>query len=169
MSRSPAPEPDDFRLRDVAIAAYGPSALFGLAEGAMLPVVTLSAIERGASLSLAAFIAALLGLASILTNIPAGALTTRIGERLSMVYASIASVAGLVLCILPFVLCAFGAEIFILGASVLEVMLARQSYFTDVVPEHMRALARSTLGGSMRFGMFIGPFISAATMHFFGM
>src|SRR5690606_38609658 len=112
MSRSPAPEPDDFRLRDVAIAAYGPSALFGLAEGAMLPVITLSAIERGASLSIAAFIAALLGIGSILTNIPAGALTTRIGERLSMVLAAAASAVGLLLCIVPFGLWIYGAGVF---------------------------------------------------------
>jgi len=168
MSRSPAPEPDDFRLRDVAIAAYGPSVLFGLAEGAMLPVITLSAIERGASLSVAAFIAALLGIGSILTNIPAGALTTRIGERLSMVLAAAASAAGLLLCILPFGLWVYGAGVFILGAASSVFTLARQSYLTDMVPPRMRARALSTLGGSMRIGVFIGPFLSAAAMHFFG-
>ncbi|MFP3813802.1 hypothetical protein, partial [Bacillus sp. SIMBA_005] len=77
----------------------------------------LSAIERGASLPAAAFIAALLGIGSILTNIPAGALTTRIGERLSMVFAAAASAAGLLLCIAPFGLWIYGAGVFILGAA----------------------------------------------------
>ena len=30
---------DDFRLRSVAIAAFAPATLFGLAEGAMLPAI----------------------------------------------------------------------------------------------------------------------------------
>jgi hypothetical protein len=45
---------EEFRLRSIAVAAYGPAALFGLAEGSMLPVIILSAIDRGASTSIAA-------------------------------------------------------------------------------------------------------------------
>lgn len=168
MKRRPPPDPESFRLRDIAVAAYGPSALFGLAEGAMLPVITLSALERGASLSTAAFIAALLGIGSILTNIPAGALTTRIGERWSMVLAAAASAVGLLLCILPFGLWVYGAGVFVLGSASAVFTLARQTYLTDMVPPRMRARALSTLGGSMRIGVFIGPFLSAAAMHFFG-
>jgi hypothetical protein len=32
----------EFRLRSVAAAAFGPATLFGLAEGAMIPVIALS-------------------------------------------------------------------------------------------------------------------------------
>ncbi len=74
----------DFSLRSIAVAAFGPSVLFGLAEGAMLPVVPLTAVDRGASLALASLLVSLLGIGSILSNIPAGILTTRVGERWSM-------------------------------------------------------------------------------------
>ena len=90
---------EEFRLRSVAVAAYGPATLFGLAEGSMLPVITLSAIDRGASLSAAALVNALLGIASLLTNIPSGALATWIGERRSMLVAAVATVAGLACCL----------------------------------------------------------------------
>jgi hypothetical protein len=30
---------EEFRLRSIAVAAYGPATLFGLAEGSMLPVI----------------------------------------------------------------------------------------------------------------------------------
>ena len=54
-----------FRLRPVAVAAFGPATLFGLAEGAMLPVIALSSIDRGASTAIAALINALLGIGSL--------------------------------------------------------------------------------------------------------
>jgi hypothetical protein len=52
---------EQFRLRSVAIAAFGPATLFGLAEGAMLPVIVLSSVDRGASTAMAALLNALLG------------------------------------------------------------------------------------------------------------
>ncbi len=158
----------EFRLRDIAVAAYGPSVLFGLAEGAMLPVIALSAIDRGASVSTAAFIAALIGIGSILTNIPSGMLATSIGERLSMVIAAGLSALGLIFCILPFGLWVYGSGVFLIGAASSVFSLARQSYLTEMVPVAMRARALSTLGGSMRVGIFVGPFLGAAVMHFFG-
>ena len=161
--------PENFRLRDIAVAAYGPSVLFGLAEGSMLPVITISAIDRGASVAVAAFIAALLGIGSIVTNIPAGILATRIGERLSMVLAALVSALGVLLCILPFGLWAYGFGVLLLGAASSVFNLARQSYLTERVPPQFRARALSTLGGSMRIGVFIGPFLGAGVMHFAGL
>ena len=40
--------------------------------------------------------------------------------------------------------------------------LARQAYLTEAIPLPMRARALSTLGGTFRVGLFIGPFIAAA-------
>ena len=53
---------EEFRLRSVAVAAYGPATLFGLAQGSMLPVIALSAIDRGASPAIAALIGVMAGL-----------------------------------------------------------------------------------------------------------
>jgi MFS family permease len=39
--------------------------------------------------------------------------------------------------------------------------LARQKYLTEAIPIHVRARALSTLGGTSRIGVFIGPFVSA--------
>jgi hypothetical protein len=40
--------PDSFSLRRIAVSAFGPSLLFGLGEGVILPVIPLSARELGA-------------------------------------------------------------------------------------------------------------------------
>ena len=165
---------EEFRLRSVAVAAYGPATLFGLAEGAMLPVIILSAIDRGASTSVAALIAALLGIGSIVTNIPSGILATRIGERRSMLVAAAASVAALALCLVdlgrgPWSLLVYGFGILLMGAASSVYSLARQSYLTEMVPPHLRARALSTLGGTLRIGVFAGPFLGAGATQLWGL
>ena len=47
--------------------------------------------------------------------------------------------------------------------------LARQSYLTEAVAPAFRARALSTLGGVMRIGLFIGPFVAAAAIHRWGL
>ena len=165
---------EEFRLRSIAVPAYGPATLFGLAEGAMLPVITLSAIDRGASTSIAALIGALLGIGSIVTNIPSGILTTRIGERKSMLAAAVATAAGLVLCVINLghgavSLVVYGFGILLIGAASSVYSLARQSYLTEIVPPFMRARALSTLGGTLRVGLFLGPFLAAGAVELWGL
>ncbi|HWK92463.1 MAG TPA: MFS transporter [Luteimicrobium sp.] len=158
----------EFSLRSIAVAAFGPSILFGLAEGAMLPVVPLTAVDRGASLAVASLVVSLLGIGSILSNIPAGILTTRVGERWSMVAAAGISVVGLALCLVDAGLWPLVAGVLLVGCASSVFNLARQSYLTEAVPIHLRARALSTLGGSMRVGVFVGPFLGAAVMHVMG-
>jgi MFS family permease len=165
---------EEFRLRSIAVAAYGPATLFGLAEGSMLPVITLSVIGRGASTSIAALIGALLGIGSIVTNIPSGILATRIGERKSMIVAAIATAVGLAVCLIDLghgvgSLLTYGFGVLLIGAASSVYGLARQSYLTEMVPPHMRARALSTLGGTLRIGVFLGPFLGAGAMELWGL
>src|ERR1700749_3067911 len=118
--RAVAPSQSDFRLRSVAIAAFAPATLFGLAEGAMLPAIAPSAFDRGASASIVALIGALLGVGSILTNIPSGILATRVGERRAMLIAAAVTILGLGLCVLDLgrgtgSLVAYGLGVLLIG------------------------------------------------------
>ena len=165
---------EQFRLRSVAVAAFGPATLFGLAEGAMLPVIALSSIDRGASTAIAALINALLGVGSLVTNIPSGILATRIGERRSMLVAAAVAGTGLILCLVNLgrgglSLVVFGSGVLLLGAASSVYTLARQSYLTEIVPREMRARALSTLGGTLRIGMFAGPFLGAGAEELWGL
>jgi MFS family permease len=161
--------PESFSLRQIALPAFGPSLLFGMGEGAIFPVLALSARELGASSAGAGLIVALVGIGSLLANLPAAALATRYGERRAMVGAAVVSLLGLALCLLapnPWI---FGAGVLMIGISSAVFLLARQAFLIEAVPLHMRARAMSTLGGVMRIGLFIGPFAGAAFIHLMGL
>ncbi|KRE91922.1 MFS transporter [Arthrobacter sp. Soil764] len=161
-----------FSLRSIAVAAFGPTLLYGIGTGAILPVVALSARELGASVAVAALIVTLIGLGSWFFNLPASLVTLRFGERWSIVGAAVA--AGLALAaaatsaVAPNGLLLLAVAMAVVGMSGAVFGLARQKYLTEAVPVAFRARALSTLGGVNRIGVFIGPFAGAAAMQFFG-
>jgi MFS family permease len=157
-----------FSLRRIAVSAFGPSLLFGLGEGAILPVIPLTARELGASVPEAALIVALIGIGSLVSNIPASLITMHRGERAAIVAAALWCTVATALCGWTTHLAVFAIGSFMVGMSQAVFSLARQSYLTEAVPVEYRARALSTLGGVMRIGMFIGPFASAAAIHRFG-
>ncbi len=174
-TKSPALPPaasagtDSFSWRRIALPAFGPSLLFGVGEGAILPIVPLLARELGASVSMAAFVVTLIGLGSLLNNIPASYITIRWGERWAIVAAGLWSAIGMALAVLLPGVVPLAIGCCMVGMSQAIYNLARQSYLTEAVPAAYRARALSTLGGVMRIGMFIGPFLSAAAVHAFGL
>ncbi|WP_163161591.1 MFS transporter [Arthrobacter sp. Alg241-R88] len=167
--------PDDsqpFSLRAIAVAAFGPTLLFGIGQGAILPVVALSARDLGASVAVAALIVTLIGLGSWFFNLPASLVTLKFGERWAIVGAAVA--AGLALAaaglssLIPNGLWLLAVAMAVVGMSGAVFGLARQKYLTEAVPVAFRARALSTLGGVNRIGVFIGPFLGALVMQFSG-
>lgn len=158
-----------FSWKKIIIPAFGPSALMGIGKGAILPVIALSAMDLNASLAESGLIVALIGFGSLICNIPAAMITSRYGERRSLVGASIFFVLALLLCLGASHALMLAAGVLMVGMGTSVFYLARQSYLIDAVPKHMHARAFSTLGGTQRMGMFIGPFIAAGLMHFMGL
>lgn len=161
--------PTDFSLRRIAVSAFGPSLLFGLGEGAILPVIPLTAREMGASVPMTALLVSLIGIGSLVSNIPASLITMHRGERWAIVAAALWCAVAIALCGWTGHLGAFALGCFMVGMSQAVFSLARQSYLTEVVPFEFRARVLSTLGGTMRIGMFIGPFVAAVAIHRYGL
>ncbi|NHN57341.1 MFS transporter [Calidifontibacter sp. DB0510] len=161
-------QPEGFSMRGLAVSAYGPSLLFGLGEGAILPVIPLTAHDLGGSVALAAFVVVLINIGSLVFNVPASVITHRYGERHAIVGAAVMGVLASVLWWMAngLWLLMIGAVLFGMSASIF--MLARQSYLTEAVPPRYRARALSTLGGVMRVGVFLGPFVGAAVIGVWG-
>ncbi|MGO2062182.1 MFS transporter [Leucobacter sp. UCMA 4100] len=155
-------------LRRYAPMIYGPSALFSMGEGAVVPVIPLIAIELGASLATAALAAAALVVGHLVGNLPAGWLVARRGERATMVISgSLASLGVLGMALSPS-LALFMLAVFWVGVCAAAFSIARHAFMTTNVPVTHRARALSMLGGVYRFGVFVGPFIGAAAISLLG-
>ncbi len=160
--------PPAFSLRRIALPAFGPSLLFGIGEGAILPIVPLTARELGASVAQAALVVTLIGVGSLASNVPASAITARFGERRAMIGASLWAAVAMLLCALARDLFVLSAAITMIGMSAAVFNLARLSWVAEAVPIQYRARALSTLGGVLRIGLFVGPFAAAAAIPAFG-
>ena len=170
MSRAtPTPSAGEtFTFRSIALPAYGPTVVAAVGSGATVPVIALSAIDLGASVSVASFAVGLGLIAEIFFAIPAGTLIARVGERRALIWACgidavFSAVAWLVPSLGGYLLAQFA-----LGFTASVFMVARQGYLVEAVPYAMRARAMSTLGGVNRIGLFIGPFIAAPIIHVWG-
>jgi MFS family permease len=161
--------PADFSFRRIAVSAFAPSLLFGLGEGAILPVIPLRARDLGGSVAEAALVVTLIGVGSLLSNIPASLLTMHRGERWAIVAAAVWCALAIGLSAWTSQLAVFALGCFMVGTSQAVFGLARQSYLTEAVPPQFRARAMSMLGGSMRVGLFIGPFVAALAIHGYGL
>ena len=147
--------------RRIAISGYGPTLLSSIGFGAVIPLISLSALHLGASVGMAAFITALLGVGQLVGDLPAGVLAARIGEKRAMVAACLFDAAALTMVYLAHSLPALGIAVFLDGISGAVFGLARQTYLTEAIPLRFRARALSTLGGVFLVGFFLGPLIGA--------
>lgn len=155
-------------LRAIAVPAYAPMTLSCLGLGAVLPVIPLTARALGAPVSVAAFMVALLGIGTLVGDLPAGALASRLGERTALLLGCGLEAAGMLVCVFARETWQLALGVLVLGLSGSVFALARQVFLTEAVPVHLRARALSTLGGVGRIGLFVGPFVGAAAVSAWG-
>lgn len=157
-----------FRLRDVALTAYGPTVVSAIGHGALLPMLALRARELGADLGTAALVVALLGVGQLVASLPAGAVVARVGERWALVGAGLLDAVALVGAGLSQSVLWLGAAVLSSGMMFTVFLLARQQFMIEVVPDAYRARSLSMLGGAHRVGLFIGPLLGALAVHQWG-
>lgn len=164
------PEPSSARhvLLRFAPMIYGPTVLFALGEGAVLPLIPVIAAQLGADVAVAALVASALVVGQLCGNLPAGWAVARFGERLTMAVAGVLALGGVVGLALAPSLGVFAIAILLVGFCAAAFGLARHSFMTTRVPLSFRARSLSLLGGTFRLGMFIGPFVAAALLAIFG-
>jgi len=154
-----------FTLRSLAPSVFIPTIIYEIGNGAVAPVLALTALELGASPAVAGVVVAVLGLGQLLATIPSAALVNRIGDRKAMVMAAVAAGVGMMASYLAGHLVVLAVATLLVGACNAVFYLARQSFVTLVVPASSRAAAMSTLGGTHRIGLFLGPFVGAAAIQ----
>lgn len=151
-------------LRGLGLTVYLPTVVFGIGQGAIQPVIALSALALGASVALAGLMVAIVGIGRVAGDLPAGWLADRIGERATILVSLGIYSVGTATCALAGSLWLLAAGVFAVGVSSSVFGLARHSYVTEAAPYEVRGRALSTLGGMMRIGTFVGPFLGAAVV-----
>ena len=138
---------DPFRVRSLTASVYLPNLLFEIGHGATVPVIALLALDHGASTALAGVIVALRGLGTMVFDVPAGVIVSRLGERRAMVVSAFA-LAVIALAIgqepsLPL----YALLVFLMGCAWAMWMLSRLTYATESSPIGHRGRVMSMLGG----------------------
>jgi MFS family permease len=160
----PPERPDEPTIRSLGLTVYGPSFLFAIGQGAVIPIVALAAKDLGASVAVASLTVALRGIGTLLFDLPAGTLVSRLGERRAMVVGTGILLASLVGCIVATEVWVFALSMLVMGCGWSMWLLARLTYVSEVMPLRLRGRALSTLGGVQRMGNFVGPFLGAVAI-----
>ncbi|MFC8526179.1 MFS transporter [Nocardia sp. NPDC057227] len=160
MSSCTTPLPLD-SLRPLVFPVYVPTVARGIGMGAAAPVMTLRAVELGASAAVAGLAVALVGLGQVLGDIPAGQLVARLGERGSTIACTVVGLAGVLLCLLAPTVPLLCAGLLVVGLSNAVWGLAQMTFMAESIAFGRRARAMSLFGGAMRLGFFAGPFLGA--------
>ncbi len=158
----------DFRLSSLVLPFYIPSGFQFLGVGVALPLLALFARQLGTDNAGAAFIVGLVGVGSLVFNIPAGQFMGRFGiRRVIIISTLVESCAALVagFASSPLML---GAAAFVMGMTQTTFFVARLSYFRILVPTRQRGRALSLIGGENRMGYFIGPIAGGFISQSFG-
>lgn len=150
-----------FPFKKVAVAAYLPTALFAIGEGAIIPYIPVIAGDLGASLAVAGLVAAMMVVGELLGSVPGGILVGRLGERATMIAAGLATILALGLAWFATEPWMLGLAILVTGVTTAIFALARHAFMTTYVPYRYRARALSALGGTFRLGLFVGPLLAS--------
>ena len=156
-------------LRDLVGPVYVPAAIFGVGQGAALPIVALTARELGASVAVSAFVTALTGAGLLAGDLPAGRIVARFGERRSILGGAAAGAVGAVLCLVAWDLWSLALGVLLTGSAMSVWSLARQRYLTEAVPLHLRARSMSVFATAWRTGALVGPFVGALAITAVGL
>ncbi|WP_158863455.1 MFS transporter [Leifsonia sp. AG29] len=157
-----------FSFRSVALAAFLPTLLFSIGEGAIIPIIPIAAGNLGASLAMAGFIASMIMVGELIGDIPSGWIVSRVGERASMIGAAAIAIVGVVICLVAPGYGVLSIGVLLVGLATAVFALARHAFMTTYVPARYRARALSTLGGIFRAGWFVGPLIASAVIALTG-
>src|SRR5690606_31682935 len=103
--------------------------LFSVGQGAILPIIPLLAIDNlGASIAVAGLVVALRGIGTIVFDVPAGILVSRVGERKAVFVATVLLVLISVLAANSTSVWMYGGLVFLFGAASAVWHLARLTF-----------------------------------------
>ncbi len=175
MSSSGVPEtpkaPSSVRktMRAIVWSVYVPSFLLSMGQGILIPVLPgFAKEEMAATVAMVGVAVAARHLGTMVFDVPAGRLVSRVGLRRTM-YAGIIlfGLASIWAAISPNLTSLILARL-LAGASFAFWSISRQSYIAYVVPIDVRGRVLSLFGGISRIATIIGPLMGGLLAEFVG-
>lgn len=154
--------------RELTPTVLIPNVLHGAGQGAAIPAIPLAAVALTGSSAVAAVVVAMLTIGQLVLALPAGWLVARFGERRTMLASTAVTGLGGLAAYVTTSLPALMAAVLLIGSGTAVFTMARHAWITVAIPVEVRGRSLSILAGSMRLGMFAGPFLAAAAFHLSG-
>eukprot|EP00039_Didymoeca_costata_P008604 m.114017 g.114017 ORF g.114017 m.114017 type:complete len:463 (+) comp14152_c0_seq1:241-1629(+) len=155
-------------IKSLIFPIYGPSSLFGFADGIVLPVIPLLARRIGCSERVVGVVAAARSIGLLLGDIPAGVLFSRLGGRGTMMWGFFGIFVGAIISAFMAIPVFLIMALIFSGFSEALVSVSRGSLIRNLVKSQFRGRAVSILGGINRVTRAVGPLIGGAISHVYG-
>jgi len=154
-------------LRALLLPFYIPVFGMHLAKSLVVVVLPMEVLALGYSYNEVGILGAIMGVGTVFGNIPAGKIVAATGPRQGMIVACVGHALAAAMATLATFLPASDLRLLPLALAFLLVgladttaVLARMTMLGATVPAEMRGQAGSALGGALRFGISVGPFIA---------
>ena len=147
--------------RRLLLPIYVPTLLSSISLQALLVLLPLYVLERGAGAAFAALLIGLRGVGMLLFDLPVGILLARLGDKPVLLAGLVAMTLSTALFALSDNLWVMGSAALVSGMGFTAWMIGRQSYITDNCKIGERGRAIAAMAGIMRIGGFIGPAVGA--------
>jgi len=156
-------------IRSLVWTVYAPSFLLSFGQGILIPVLPGYAKEEmAATVALVGLVVAARYLGTMIFDVPAGILVTRLGMRRTMISGVVLFGLAAVWAGLSTNLTSLVAARILAGASFALWGISRHSYLAFAVPIDVRGRAFSLFGGISRIATILGPFIGGYLAEFVG-
>jgi MFS family permease len=157
-------EETSFKVGSLTSSIYAPNLLFSIGQGAAIPVLALLALDLGASPAVAGVIVGMQGLGTLVCDLPAGWLVSRIGDKRSMIGsgAALALIAFAIWLRPPLPL--YAVLVALMGCTWSVWLLARIAHAARSAPAAHRGRVMALIGGLYRIGQLIGPVLGSVIL-----
>eukprot|EP00928_Gymnodinium_smaydae_P016915 TRINITY_DN16414_c0_g1_i1.p1 TRINITY_DN16414_c0_g1~~TRINITY_DN16414_c0_g1_i1.p1 ORF type:complete len:463 (+),score=38.03 TRINITY_DN16414_c0_g1_i1:64-1452(+) len=160
--------------RALLLPVYLPTFCFNSARGSVLVALPLEVLAQGYSYDVVGTLTGIMGCGIVFGNVPCGMFVSAWGPRSGLILSALTLVMAACLAILAtFVkgtivsLIALILSFFLVGLADTAAVVSRVTILSAAVPSSFRGRVGSSLGGILRFGMTVGPFIAGYAAEFF--
>ncbi|NQW20818.1 MAG: MFS transporter [Chloroflexi bacterium] len=156
-------------IRSLVWTVYAPSFLLSVGQGILIPVLPgFAKQEMAAAIGLVGIVIAARHIGTMIFDVPAGILVTRLGLRRTMIAGVILfGVAAVWAGLSPNVTSLIAARL-LTGASFALWSISRHTYIAAAVPIDVRGRALSLFGGISRIATILGPFLGGILGEYVG-